>query len=348
MLNLPKKILVVRRDNIGDLVCTTPAIAALRRHYPNAQIGVLVNSYNCDVLRGNPDIDCHFVYQKLKHAGGPIGRLKAIAQRLKLIAKLRLWKADVTILAKSSYDRHGLSFARKIAAKNIIGFVPDDLTQARWLPDIQIQAPESQAAHEVEAVNLLLAPLGISDALGPLQVFPKLSAVTAIAGRLPKAQKRIALHISVREAERRWGLHNFIAFTKHILDTEPQMQILLFWSPGKADNSHHPGDDEAANQLIKTVSSDRLIPMITKDLTELIAALSLCDLFIGTDGGAMHLAAALNKKILSMFENSPQKLNHWYPWCVAHQVVHATEGVGVAQITQGQMARALNYMLESV
>ncbi|MGQ0545629.1 MAG: glycosyltransferase family 9 protein, partial [Betaproteobacteria bacterium] len=32
------KILVVRRDNIGDLVCTTPLFAALRRANPGAWI----------------------------------------------------------------------------------------------------------------------------------------------------------------------------------------------------------------------------------------------------------------------------------------------------------------------
>ena len=84
-----KKILLIRRDNIGDLVCTTPAFAALRKHYPNAQIGALVNSYNAEVLRGNPNVDHVFVYQKLKHAGNLASRFKALNQRLKLIAQLR-------------------------------------------------------------------------------------------------------------------------------------------------------------------------------------------------------------------------------------------------------------------
>ena len=64
------KILIIRRDNIGDLACTTPAIAVLRQHFPEAEIGALVNSYNAEVLRGNPNVDHVFVYQKLKHAGG--------------------------------------------------------------------------------------------------------------------------------------------------------------------------------------------------------------------------------------------------------------------------------------
>ena len=228
-------------------------------------------------------------------------------------------------MAKSSYDRHGLNFARQIGAKNIIGFVPDDLGQAKGLPDIRLTTPDFTAVHEVEAVNQLLVPLGIEDALGPLQVFPDVNALAQLKQQLPTATKRIALHISAREPERRWGNDNFIVLAKHILESQPDTQILLFWSPGKADDPHHPGDDEAAMQLINAVQSNRLVPMPTQNLTELVAALSLCDLFIGTDGGALHLAVALNKKVLALFENLPGKLNHWYPWQVPNQVIHSLE-----------------------
>lgn len=343
----PKKILIIRRDNIGDLVCTTPAIAALRKDYPDAEIGALVNSYNAEVLRGNPNVDRVFVYQKLKHAGDLASRFKALSQRLKLIAQLRRWKPDVTILAKASYDRHGLNFARQIGAKNIIGFVPDDLNQAKGLPDIRLKTPVFTEVHEVEAVNQLLAPLNITDALGPLQVFPDSKAVATIKQQLPEAQHRIALHISAREPERRWGNANFIALTKRILETQLNTQILLFWSPGKADDPYHPGDDEAAAELMQAVQSDHLIPMPTQNLTELIAALSLCDLFIGTDGGAMHLAVALNKKVLAMFENKPDKLNHWYPWQVVSSALHSASSAApdVAQVTQAQVEQSLLQIL---
>lgn len=321
-LSTKPKILVIRRDNIGDLVCTTPAIAALRKHFPNAVIAALVNSYNSEVLRGNPNLDHIFVYKKLKHAGSLGSRFNAVRERLQLIANLRRWKPDVTILAKAAYERHGLNFARQIGAKNIIGYVPGDLSQAKSLPDIPMLTPDFDTLHEVEAINGLLKPLGIEDGIGSLQVFPESGAVAAIQSRLPVAQKRIALHISAREPGRRWGKNNFMALAKHILETQPDTHILLFWSPGKADDPQHPGDDETAEQLMQAVCSENLIPMPTKNLTELVAALSLCDLFIGTDGGAMHLAAALNKKVLAMFENNPDKLNHWYPWRVSYKVIY--------------------------
>lgn len=344
----PKRILVIRRDNIGDLVCTTPAIAALRQRYPNVEIGALVNSYNAEVLRGNPNLDHIFVYQKLKHAGGLGSRLKAIAERLQLITRLRRWSPDITILAKSGYERHGLNFARLIGAKNIIGYVPDDLAQAKGLPDIQLPTPAFTGLHEVQAVNDLLRALGITDAPGPLQVYPDAPTVARLAHALPPAPRRIALHISAREAERRWGVDNFIALTRHMLDQYPDIQILLFWSPGKANDPHHPGDDEAAAALMNAVGSNRLVPMPTQNLTELIAALSLCELFIGTDGGAMHLAVALNKKVLALFENLPDKLNHWYPWQVDHRVVHSLDPAlpNIDRISQAQVTEALAQLLQ--
>ena len=47
------RILILRRDNIGDLVCTTPLIAGLRGQLPGAWIGALVNTYNAEVLARN-------------------------------------------------------------------------------------------------------------------------------------------------------------------------------------------------------------------------------------------------------------------------------------------------------
>ena len=340
------RILLVRRDNIGDLVCTTPAISALRARYPDAEIAALVNSYNAEVLLRNPNLDKVYVYQKFKHAGSIASRFQALNRRLRLIAELRRWKPDVTILAKASYDRHGLNFARQIGAKNIIGYVPDDLGQAKGLPDIRLETPEFSSLHEVEAVNGLLKPLGITDALGPLEVFPNRKIATNLRHTLPAATKRIALHISAREPERRWGNSNFVALAQHILVAQPETQILLFWSPGKADDPYHPGDDEAAAQLIQAVHSDRLggdrvIAMPTQNLTELIAALSLCELFIGTDGGALHLAVALGLPTVALFENLPAKLNHWYPWQVPYQVLHSpdpaypnTDHIPLAQVIE--------------
>lgn len=325
-------------------MCTTPAIAALRKHFPGVEVGALVNSYNAEVLRGNPDVDRVFVYQKLKHAGSLAIRAMALCERFLLIVRLRRWKPGVTILAKASYDRHGLNFARMIGAKNVIGFVPEPRSMFRRLPDIQLQPPDFTACHEVEAVAKLLTPLGITEAMGALRIFPDLETVVEINKRLPPARRRVALHISAREPGRRWGLDNFIRLTKHILQTQPDTQILLLWSPGHADDLRHPGDDESAEQLINAVSNNRLIPMPTDNLTELIAALSVCHNFLGADGGALHLAVALNKELIALFENRADKLKHWYPWGCKSQILHSLNqnDPNVSQVRLSQVTESFD------
>ncbi len=345
-VSLPKKprILVIRRDNIGDLVCTTPLIRALREHCPDAKIAALVNSYNAPVLCGNPDLDKVFVYQKLKHANGLRAKMQAAWARVGLLFELRAWKPDVTILAKSGYDRHGLRFARQIGAKNIIGFLPEP-GDGDDQPDIGINKSQIPPGHEVEEIGHLLNPLGFKSIFGRLRVYPSLPLVQRLKSKLPNHVQFIAMHISAREAERRWGSDNFITLIKQILQNWPEAQIMLLWSPGKSNDAMHPGDDEAAEIIIKEVNSDRLIPMSTKELPELIAALSLCDIFIGTDGGAMHLAAAQVKRIVALFENSPAKLNHWYPWQVPHKIVYGNEQE-VRSIGVGSVKDALNIVCQ--
>ena len=97
---------MVRRDNIGDLVCTTPLLAALRRAWPQAWIGALVNSYNAAVLDRNPDLDEVLVYTKLKHLEAGRSVLGALAGRIGDLWRLRRRRLDCVVLANplEAYD----------------------------------------------------------------------------------------------------------------------------------------------------------------------------------------------------------------------------------------------------
>ena len=57
----------------------------------------------------------------------------------------------------------------------------------------------------------------------------------------------------------------------------------------------------------------------------------------------MHLAVALNKRVLAMFENKPDKLNHWYPWQAKSKVVHSVDAAApeISRISQVQVEKAL-------
>jgi ADP-heptose:LPS heptosyltransferase len=94
------------------------------------------------------------------------------------------------------------------------------------------------------------------------------------------------------------------------------------WSPGPADDPRHPGDDEKAAEILGALRGlDGVLPGATKDLEDLMALLALSDAFIGADGGAMHLAAAVKLPVLALFENLEVKKKRWYPWGVPYELV---------------------------
>ena len=52
--NSELRILLVRLREIGDVVFTTPAVRALRKHYPDAHISYIVEPHAAPVVRDNP------------------------------------------------------------------------------------------------------------------------------------------------------------------------------------------------------------------------------------------------------------------------------------------------------
>lgn len=94
------KILVIRRDNIGDLVCTTPLLAALKDRFPAATLHVLANSYTAEVLRGHPAVDEVFGYVKAKHRMAGTSLIRLYADRAALLWKLNRERYDYVLVAE--------------------------------------------------------------------------------------------------------------------------------------------------------------------------------------------------------------------------------------------------------
>lgn len=314
----PRRILVIRRDNVGDLVCTTPTVALLRAAFPGARIAALVNSYNAEVLAGNPDLDQVYVYTKLKHRAAEEGTLKTLWARLRTLVAIRRERFEVAILCKASWDGHGLRLARQCGIAHTIGYAA--VQPAPRQPDIALPASDP-LLHEVEAVARLVAPLGIERAPGPLRVFPEAGRVAVAQQRLAALgdRPRLALHVSARARSRRWPEARWVEAAR--LAASNGWGIVLLWSPGASDNPFHPGDDDLADRLTRAIGEVAHVACDTPRISELVAILACCDAFIGADGGAMHLAAAVGLPVVALFEHTPLKTRHWYPWQVPHEIV---------------------------
>jgi ADP-heptose:LPS heptosyltransferase len=57
-----RRILLVRLDNLGDVLLTTPAFRAVRQTLPEAHLALLAGPAGCEIGRLNPDIDETILY----------------------------------------------------------------------------------------------------------------------------------------------------------------------------------------------------------------------------------------------------------------------------------------------
>lgn len=311
------RFLIIRRDNIGDLVCTTPLVALLRARFPHAYIAALVNGYNKGVLAGNPHLDAIHHYTKAKHAHGWLGAWKAHLDRARLIWRLRRQRFDCIILGNSNFQAGALRFARLIGARHVIGYAAPG--QPAGAIDTIVRKTDGEVIHEVVAVNRLLEPLGIDGPSPPVRVYPDPRQVEQMRCEtgLTDGGRVIGIHISARLPQGRWQPEKFVELIER-LARAGETRILLFWSPGGESNALHPGDDAKARYILDRCGKSGVRACPTGRLEELIAGLSLCDIVICSDGGAMHIAAGMDKKIVALFGADPDR---WHPWQAEHKVL---------------------------
>ncbi|MFY9329110.1 MAG: glycosyltransferase family 9 protein [Georgfuchsia sp.] len=319
------KILVIRRDNIGDLVCTTPLLGALRTQLPSAHIAVLATRYNEAVLKGNPDIDALYSYTKAKHRHKGESLLSIYWCRLRMLLDLRRQNFD-WILLPGGFQASALRLAKFIGGRRILVRGPED---------------EVAGSHEVEQSCHLLERMGLCFETPFARVVADATERGKIAARMADAwhsipHRIVGLHISARKPSQRWPAERFADLAKRI-SLEEDCALILLWAPGPSNDPRHPGDDAKAKGVLSLCEGIPVLPLPTGRLEDLIAALSCCDSVVCGDGGAMHLAAGLGKPVVALFGQSG--IERWRPWAVP-QAVLQKPSMDVVDITVNEVFSA--------
>lgn len=342
------KILIIRRDNIGDLVCTTPLIAALREHYPTAGIYALVNDYNFDILDQHPLLDGVFFYTKLKHRKPGDSALNVVWRRLKTYLALRRERFDYAIVAGSGYPKNAVRLARAAKPKHVISFVSEGHEFDAIIDYPLPFKKEYGRQHEVECLAELLRPLGIDTPPGPLNL-PPVPLPAVLATRFGnKLRPVVALHISAREQSRVWAVERFCQLIGILLQRD--VDVLLLWAPGAADDPRHPGDDEKMHYVQEQFpAAERLVFYPSQTVKELMGAFACADLVVCSDGGGLHIAAGVGAKVVGLFEHLEKKTRHWYPWQVPHRVLTSSsvQEWQVKHISVESVLGAISELLDS-
>lgn len=282
---MPENILVRATNWVGDLVMSTPALAAIKKSCPDSRISVLVRPPLEGLLKGNPSVDEIILYDK-KLYKGPIG-LAGLAR------ELRRRRFDRAILLQNAFEAALIAFMAKIPVR--MGYSTDG--RGMLLTHGVKVARETREKHQVYYYLDMLEALGLKSAGEKPRLYPDRSERRdalnllkehgigrgdLVVGINPGAQYGVA---------KKWYPERYGALADRLIK-DFGARILIFGGPG----------DVAVAGTVEASMKGAPVNLAGKtSLGGLMALAGMCGLFVTNDTGAMHVAAALGVPTLAVF-----------------------------------------------
>jgi len=284
------RILIVKLGSIGDIVHTLPALAAIRRQNPAAQISWVVERRSAEVLRGNPMIDrlIEIDTKGLRERSPANDVLRSLRSQ---VGDLRRTKFDIAI------DFQGLLKSAVVAklsgAKKRWGYGGKALREpaSRILLTNAVRIPTG--THIVKK-SLLLARSALKTSLPSRYEFP----IGVTTADLRDAERLIdeigsdfvMLNPGGGWPTKLWPAENFGLLADMIWERLGLKSILM----------SGPGEAALTDAAMAASKSGKLTPVRTtlKVVYELARHASL---FVGGDTGPTHLAMAAGTPIVGLF-----------------------------------------------
>ncbi len=299
------RILLVRTDKIGDVILTTPAIAALRAKFPESYIVGWASSIGADVYASNPHLNKMIQLDPETHGG-----LWGI---FRLASALREEKFDAAVLFQTKFP---VAFAVWLAR---IRYRIGPLSKWwSWL-FYNLGRRQNRSAvemHEADYNLQLLKAFGITVAdtweKTYLRVDPAKKKIAQDFFRekgINQKFKTILIHPGMAGSALNWPERHYITLGRRLLK---RYNILITG-----------GSNESAlvDRVAQGITRDHGYlpdrPVLAKylgerGLTEFIAMVEAVDGVVAPSTGPMHIAVALGKKVVTLF--SPIKVQSAVRW----------------------------------
>jgi ADP-heptose:LPS heptosyltransferase len=278
------RILVTRLRYLGDVILTTPAVAALKSRYPEASIDYLTEDPYGPVLDGNPHID-----EVLMTGGSFLGTVARLRKR-RYTAAIDLFynprSAWLLYLARIPVRLGGSRRWRKRLYTHLFT-VPSHVRSA--------------VAHHVYPMRVLgvrgkdLLPRVYLDEGEREEGGSILEGVPARSGGT------VAIHCGGTWKAKRWSPRNFAALAGMIRERMGRSPLLIT-GPG----------EEGIAEAVRGYAKDDLPALPVMPVRALASVLLHCDAVVANDGGVMHLSVALGRPTVGVL--GPTEPDIWFPY----------------------------------
>ncbi len=287
-------ILVIKLRHIGDVLLATPVFTSLRQVYPDAKLTALINRGTEDILAHHPAIDELIIAEK-----GSIGA------QLHFLVVIRRKRFDCVV---DLTDGDRSAWTSVVTGSSVrIGFNAEHRWRGLLYSHVAMPLPEDR--HRVEYDLAALRPLGLT----PRPTRPTLyvsSDDDAVAeqtlrdlgaDRNGSSRMLIVIQPGARYPLKVWPPERFAELADRLAKAF-NCRILLGGDGKERDVAESVRRQAACKP---TVIAGRL------SLLQFAALLRHCALFVGNDGGAMHIAAAVDVPVVALF--GPTYPYRWGP-----------------------------------
>jgi heptosyltransferase III len=284
-------ILLIQLKRIGDLILTTPAIAAVREKFPHAEISLVVAAGTRDLLPAIPAVDRTLIAK---------GRISSAAHWLTVARRKYQYCLDFT-----RNDRSAFLTLLSGAAKRITADHPRQREKLRSLSYTELVPIPIRLMHTVDYHLRLLAPLGISGASQALNLRLPTAAHQKAQTVLERAGidgEFVLVHPGSARAEKFWEPERWA----EVIAFAAQRQLACVVTGGtSALEQKHIADIKRRAAVSFVDLSGRI------DLLTLAALIEKARLLATVDSAPMHLAAAMQTPQVVLF--GPTNPLHWRP-----------------------------------
>ena len=306
-------ILVVRTDRIGDVLLTTPALAALRGAYPRAKIVMMIAPETYDIVGGNPCLDEIIVDDRKESHRGFFGFLK-------LVSMARKRKFDLAVVFHTKKRTNLACFLAGIP--NRVGYRNDKF--GFLLTDGLYDSRPEGAKHESEYCLDVLWHLGIAaDGLAvhmPLKSQSEDWAKTFLKdNNIAASDTLIAVHPGASCVSKRWPAGSFAQLIDAIMTKKNSARVIMVGGPETKS---------IAGDVLSSVKSHVIDLTGELSLTQLASLLKRCHVLVSNDSGPVHIAAAVGTPVVSIFGRNQAGLSpvRWRPLGKKDMVLHKEVG----------------------
>ncbi len=298
-LDTVKNVLIISHFPIGDLVLTSPLWKTLKRRNPGLRIGLAISKQNAVVLAAESGIDhtYDFFSPGLFRMYGEMRR-----------ARHDGW--DVVLATAGFYKPVRFAFVSRFITKGITATAHSS-RHWRYAKIYSLcfkrPAPGEYVPMVEQYQNLVESTFDIkfTEAERKPEFIVTPEALRATRARVdevlaPSGYKRYAVvHLEAKSSFREWGIDNLIELAQYLAQEYPD--LLLLTTASEEYFAHF--------QL-----ADRLAPNVqvfkTSSIHELAALLARAEVVISPDTAVVHLAAAMEKKMVAFYPHRDE----WLPY----------------------------------